>query len=115
VWGRSRHPLYGTVAVSLDGSHELAAGLPNFELQDEAYCQLELQPQTRVFGWVEAADGDGTTGLQPACWVYDCAAGRAAYLSVGHDASSLQHPVLAELTHRAARWAGRLLPTSTGT
>ena len=114
VWGRSRHPMYGTVAVSLDGTHELAAGLPNFELQDEAYCHLELQPQTRVFGWVEAADGAATTGLQPACWVYDCAAGRAAYISVGHDAASLQHPVLAELTRRASRWAGRLLPTLSG-
>jgi type 1 glutamine amidotransferase len=104
-WAQSRHPPLGAVRVSLAAEHRLARGLPDFSLTDEAYCKLRLAAGTEVFGWVEAADGGGTTGLQPACWTHAHGRGCAVYISVGHDAASLQEPTQRRLLRRSALWA----------
>ena len=107
-WTHSRHPPLTQVWVSLAPEHPLARGVADFSLIDEAYCNLRITADADVFGWVEAAEGLGTTGRQPACWTHSYGRGHAVYISVGHDAASLQHPALSRLLRRSALWlAGR--------
>lgn len=106
VWGRSHHPPLGAVRATLDRGHPLAAGLADFELVDESYSALELQPGVEVYGWSEYAGPEpGGAGRQPALWTHRYGSGRAAYDSLGHDAASLEHPVHRRLLQRAALWA----------
>jgi hypothetical protein len=103
VWGRSHHPPLGRVRAILDGAHPLAAGLGDFEVVDESYADLRLQPGIEVYGWSEAVSGG--VARQPALWTHRYRAGRIVYDSLGHDVESLEHPVHRRLLQRAARWA----------
>jgi type 1 glutamine amidotransferase len=103
VWGRSHHPPLGPVRASLDPSHPLAAGLGDFEVMDESYADLRLQPGVEVYGWSEAVSRSATR--QPALWTHRYRAGRIVYDALGHDVDSLEHPVHRRILQRAARWA----------
>lgn len=105
-WGRSHHPPLGAVSASLDRDHPLAAGLPDFDLVDESYSALRLQPDVDVYGWSEYAGPEsGSAGRQPALWTHRYGSGRVVYDALGHDVASLEHPVHRRLLQRAALWA----------
>ncbi len=106
-WGRSFHPPHGRVRATLDDAHGLARGLPAFEVHDEAYTQLAIQPGARVFGWVRSLDDDATPDPAPAMWTWEGAGGRVVYDSLGHDGRSMNEPTHRQLLQRAALWAAR--------
>lgn len=101
VWGRSHHPPVGPLRVEPSGAaHPLCTGLPAFELVDECYCELALEPGVTPLLLSSAGDG-----AQPLVWARQVGAGRVIYDALGHDERSLAHPVHRRLLARAARWA----------
>jgi uncharacterized protein len=107
-WGRSWHPERGPAEATLEARHPLARGLADFTLEDEVYSDLELAPGVEIAAWAQArhAAADGrVTGRQPALWTHRHGRGRAVYDSLGHDETSLQHPIHRRLLQRAALWA----------
>lgn len=105
-WGRSWHPEPGPAQVTLNPQHPLARGLADFTLADEVYSDLELAADIEVAAWAQGlAPGGRATGSQPALWTHRHGLGRAVYDALGHDETSLQHPVHRRLLQRAALWA----------
>lgn len=102
VWGRSFHPPLGPVRAAMLPGHPLTAGLPDFEVIDEAYTALALQPGVAVAATVQAPG----QAPQPALWTHAYGAGRVVYDALGHDAASLNEPTHRLLVQRAAQWAG---------
>jgi hypothetical protein len=63
-WGRSSHPPYGSVEVRPDApDHPLVAGLPAFNLDDEAYGNLDLDARVQPLLHVRARSGDLAAGV----------------------------------------------------
>ena len=101
-WGRSSHPPYGVVEVRPEApDHPLVAGLPAFDLHDEAYGNLDLTPNVRPIMHVRAKTGD----WQPALWTHAYRGGRVVVDTLGHDAGAFAHPVHRRIVARAALWA----------
>jgi type 1 glutamine amidotransferase len=98
-WGRSSHPPFGPVEVRLDArDHPLLAGLGDFELRDEVYGDLDLQPGLVPLAHARATGG----GWHPVLWEREVGPGRVAYDALGHDVASLSHPVHRRIVLRAA-------------
>ncbi|MFW6195482.1 MAG: ThuA domain-containing protein, partial [Chloroflexota bacterium] len=50
VFGQSHHPPFGRFTMEItDSSHPCATGLSDFRIDDEAYCDLDIQPGIEVF------------------------------------------------------------------
>lgn len=104
-WGRSYHPPLGPVRAEVDAAHPLARDLADFELTDEVYAEQRVLPASEIYGWAETAGDSPRTGRQPVLWTHRYGAGRVVYDALGHDATSLEHPVHSRLIQRAALWA----------
>ncbi|MFM8680364.1 MAG: ThuA domain-containing protein, partial [Alphaproteobacteria bacterium] len=76
----------------------LLAGLPDFELRDEVYGDLELQPGLAPLAHARAAGG----AWHPVLWEREVGRGRVVYDALGHDVASLAHPVHRRIVLRAA-------------
>ncbi|MEW2522013.1 ThuA domain-containing protein [Actinacidiphila alni] len=88
--------------VTLDGDHELTAGIDPFELTHEHY-HVATAPGVRVLA--RRATRDGT---EPLLHVREFGDGRVCYLQLGHDMRAWGEPAVRLLVRRAARWASRL-------
>ena len=92
VRGRSHHPDYGPMTVSIDGdAASISDGLEDFPVEDELYSDLALEPDNLVLAAHPSSSGDvplvwaRTTGPQHARVVYDTLGhDTAAYRSAGH-------------------------------
>lgn len=99
-WERSSHPPLAAMTVRIrGGEHPIVAGLADFELVDECYGFLDLEPD--VVPLVSSAHG-GTD--HPLLWARSYGRGRVVYDALGHDRRSYAHPTHAEILARAARW-----------
>ncbi|MFF6957274.1 MULTISPECIES: ThuA domain-containing protein [unclassified Streptomyces] len=88
--------------VTLDGAHEVTAGIPPFELTHEHY-HVETAP-----GVLTLARRTTPGGTEPLLHVREFGDGRVCYLQLGHDMRSWGEPAVRLLVRRAARWACRL-------
>lgn len=73
-------------------------GLPAFCIRDELYLH-ELQPEVNIHFCV---NNNGKN--EPVVWTRNYGAGRVCYLSAGHTASSLRHPVVQAILQRGLKW-----------
>jgi uncharacterized protein len=104
VWGRSGHPPPGPVQVRIsEPDHPLVRGLPDFTLADEVYGDLALEPDVKPL--MQATAIDGRAGWQPVLWERRVGNGRVVYGALGHDATSIDHPVHSRILARSALWA----------
>lgn len=100
VRGTSMHPDYGTARILVDpGSGPVAAGIPDFEVSDERYSWLRVNPSVTVHArhW-----HDGT--LHPVAWSHLRGQARTFYDALGHDAASFESPEHRELLRRGIAW-----------
>lgn len=109
VWGKSWHPPYGRFAVTVtDRSHPVAAGVEDFETDDEKYCDLDIAPDVRPFlsTWHEGIE-------RPMAWSHAYGRARVVNLSLGHDRVSVSNPAFRKLVLNAVDWvaASRSPPT----
>lgn len=101
-WDRSAHPPLGEVVVTVTDAgreHPLTAGLESFSIVDEAYGFLREEPDLVPLLTAEHGGRD-----HPLLWARRVGTGRVVTDLLGHDASSVAHPIHAEILRRAARW-----------
>jgi type 1 glutamine amidotransferase len=104
VWGQSSHPPYGSVEARIDDpAHPLVHGLESFTLDDEAYGNLDMEPDVRPLMSVRARAGE----WQPALWTREVGGGRVVVDTLGHDQGAFTHPEHRRIVARAALWALR--------
>ena len=101
VWGTSWHPQPETVTVLPDKDNALA-DLPSFEVHDELYTDLLLEPGAQVLAHGRCA---AMPTSQPIVWSHRVGAGRVIYDALGHDKESLSHPAHAQLLRETVSWA----------
>ena len=101
VWGTSWHPQPETVSVVPDKDNALA-DLPSFEVHDELYTDLLLEPGAQVLAHGRCA---AMPTSQPIVRSHRVGAGRVIYDSLGHDRESLSHPAHAHLLRETVSWA----------
>ena len=100
VRGTSMHPEYGTAHILVDpGSGAVAAGIPDFELSDERYSWLRVNPSVSVHA---RHPHDGA--LHPVAWSHVRGGARTFYDALGHDAASFESPEHRELLRRGIAW-----------
>ena len=101
VWGRSGHPPLGPVQARIDRKdHPVMAGVDDFELVDEVYGDLDIQPDVQVLAHACAADGR----WMPAWWVRRHGPATVCYGALGHDERSLRTPAHARALEQAVGW-----------
>ncbi len=101
-WGTSHHPPIGPVSVRPTSSrHVISNDVGEFELDDEIYHGLELEPDLIPLLEGECGGGDGP---QPVVWAREFGKGRVFYDALGHDAASVGHPQHRQLLQQAAQW-----------
>lgn len=103
VWGKSRHPPYGQFRVHVVApGHPVAAGVEDFDTQDELYCDQDIAPGVSVF-----LVGMDQGMHQPLGWSHVYGAGRVVNFSLGHNAASVSSPAFLTLVTNAAGYVGR--------
>lgn len=108
-WGESHHPPLGQVSVRPTSiQHAVSKGLTEFELNDEIYHALALEPDVVALLEGESPAGNGP---QPVVWAREFGAGRVVYDALGHDAASISQPQHRQLLQQAAGWLlGEAMP-----
>lgn len=101
VWGTSWHPPPEPVEVTPTAEGSLQH-LPAFEVYDELYTSLSLEPTAKVLAFGASA---AMPTPQPVMWSHTVGAGRVIYDALGHDEASLHHPGHTELLREAVGWA----------
>lgn len=101
-WDRSHHPPVGPIAVRpvAGASHPVIEGVDApFELVDEVYADLDLDPDVAPLLSSEIGGVD-----QPLLWARAVGRGRVVVDLLGHDVRSYQDRTHAEIVRAAMRW-----------
>ena len=99
VVGTSMHPPIGPATFRVTGTgHPLTAGLADVEAFDERYCDLAVDPGSRVLVTARHAGRD-----HPVVWVSG-GLGRVVYDGLGHDVRSYASPSRRRLLRREVEW-----------
>ena len=101
VWGTSFHPPPERITVTpaeRDGSDTL----PAFEVHDELYTDLTLEPGAEVLAY---GSSEAIPNAQPVVWRHTVGPGRVIYDALGHDSASLLHPPHAKWLTESVAWA----------
>ena len=101
VWGTSWHPQPEAVSV-VPAKDAALAHLPAFEVHDELYTDLLLEPGAQVLAYAHSL---AMPKPQPVAWSHTVGPGRVIYDALGHDSESLCHPVHAQLLRESVEWA----------
>ena len=100
-WDRSGHPEHGPARVEVRApEHPLVAGLSDFDVVDEIYGFLDVEPD--VLPLLTSAHGGAD---HPVLWAREVGGGHVVYSALGHDEQSFASPEHRTILRRAARWA----------
>jgi uncharacterized protein len=101
VDGVSMHPKLGPSHVSVEArTNPITAGLDDFDLIDERYCNLRMSPDITV---LVSHELDGT--VFPLVWTRTYGASSIVVDTLGHNAESFASSEHREILGRSARWA----------
>jgi len=104
-WGRSSHPPYGPVDVTLtDHCHPLTSGITPFELEDEVYGELSTVGSIEPLLTASSRMGGAQ---QPVLWTHSYGHGRVVFDALGHDRASIDHAQHSLVIKRSALWAAK--------
>lgn len=96
----SWHPAYGEAEVRIsDSPHPITEGIADFDLVDERYTALRVEPAAQVLAWHELDEV-----RHPLLWTWDAGGARVVYDALGHDTASYESSERVELLQRSARW-----------
>jgi len=105
TWGHSYHPPHGPVSVRpAEVAHPITDGLTAFDLDEEAYTDMDRVPGLQPLAQVKAAT---QTDWSPCLWARELQPGRVVFDALGHDSASLNHPQHRRIVQRSALWALR--------
>ena len=85
-----------------DKTHPITQGLEPFTTTDELFF-TEHDP-SKIHVLLSAVENGKTS---PQAWVKPYGEGRVAYITLGHDQRTFQHPTFLKLVERSTRWATR--------
>jgi uncharacterized protein len=101
--GQSTHPKVGLCRITTHPErHPLVAPVHDFDLIDERYAWLRIDP-----GIVPLADHEHEGVIHPLLWTRSYRASRVVTDLLGHDERSYDSPEHRDLIARAARWLTR--------
>lgn len=100
VWDQSFHPPVSNVVVQPTGAHPIVESLASFEVIDEVYHHLAVQPHSDVLLNAAVSGGD----WQAVAWAHELGEGRVVYDALGHDSQSLQQPGHQVFLRQAIAW-----------
>jgi len=83
--------------------HPITRGIPHFDLDDEIYYDLHLQPGVQVLGQSLRTVFD----IDPQMWVYEKDAYRAFVSIQGHQHETFSHPAWQAIILRGIAWAAQ--------
>jgi len=95
-WERSHHDPPGPTDVQVLGGHRVTAGVEDFSVVDEVYCDLNHIAPVELLA---------TAKGQPVVWVRRHGAGRVFHDLLGHDRDSIEEPAHSRLLRQGALWA----------
>ena len=106
TWGVSRHEPLGQIDVTIDApTHPVTRGVTSFQCDDEAYGAMDVSASAVVLAHARART---EVSAHPSVLVQDLPSrGRSAYITIGHGASTFDHPSLRRLVTQAAAWCSR--------
>jgi type 1 glutamine amidotransferase len=99
-WGRTHHPELGPVEVRSVAEHPVTDGLSRFELADEVYHCLEIQPDVDLLLEARVPGGE----WQAVAWCHEWAEGRVVYDALGHGPESLASSPHRRLLRQSMQW-----------
>ena len=94
-WGRSFHPPIGWTGVRVGSGHPIVAGLRDFDVVDEVYCDLDVLGDVKPLATAQG---------QPVLWARGVRRGRVVYDALGHDTRSYDSPVHRSILRRSSQW-----------
>ncbi len=101
VQGKSMHPPISDASVEVrTDTHPIVAGFADFEIHDEMYSYLELQPGNVTLATHRYEEID-----HPLAWAREVGAGRVVYDALGHGLRAYDSPERIRLLQREAQWA----------
>ncbi|KNY05288.1 ThuA domain-containing protein [Microbacterium sp. GCS4] len=101
VRGESWHPEFGDACVHVVLEHPLAAGLADFDVQDERYTDLRMDAEVQ-----RLAEHEEGGVRHPLVWTRQLGTSRLVYDGLGHDARSYASAGHRELLRRVLAWLG---------
>ncbi len=116
ITGTSYHPPYGGFRVNVtDANHAVAAGVGDFDTEDELYMGLAVAEDNEIF--LSAVAEEGTwpwgpdrvdthmpAGSFPLGWTRMYGQGRVCTLLLGHDARSFETPEFQRMILNGVEW-----------
>lgn len=102
IWvrGTTFHPKYGPSHIEItDAEHPITAGLRDFDIVDERYTSMRVDPGLRVL-----ARHTYEGAAHPLLWAHRAGAANVVYDALGHDLASYDSAEHQELLRRSALW-----------
>ena len=101
VWDKSFHPPQDIVKVSPIENHFLNDNLNSFEIEDEVYHNLYLEPESKPFLLAKTRK---TNEEHIVGWTYNYENGKVVYNALGHDSKSLLKPEMVNIIKKSVEW-----------
>ncbi|OHB69084.1 MAG: hypothetical protein A2V70_19820 [Planctomycetes bacterium RBG_13_63_9] len=103
VMGTSGHgPRVVFKAKIVDKKHPIAAGLEDFDVDDELYAKLQGSGKIDV---IVEADSDWSGKTEPLVFTLPYGKGRSVHNAFGHDRKAIMNPSVQKLIARGTEWA----------
>ena len=100
--GEFLHDQRFTVQMAI-GTHPIIDGLKDFEIEDETYNGLYVNPDVTKLLRVDHPKSSPVIG-----WEHEYGKARIAYIQLGHGPSAFTNPSYRRLVENAIYWAGRI-------
>lgn len=94
--------LEGEIGLYFTDPHPITRGIPHFDLKDEIYYDMHLDPAAQVL----ANSFHDVFSITPQVWIKEDGPYRAFTTLQGHEFTSFSHPAFRTLLLRGIAWAG---------
>ena len=101
IWDESFHPPQGKVEVNPIKNHFLNNNFNTFEIEDEVYHNLYLEPDSKPFLKAKTHE---TNEEHIVGWTYNYENGKVVYNALGHDSNSLLKPEMVNIIKKSVKW-----------
>jgi type 1 glutamine amidotransferase len=109
-WGDKTHhgPIRPFKVHVNNSKHPITKGIPDFEIKDELWVDLECDPAAEILCVAQAAEYAGTPDkLEPIVLVTHYGKGQGFYLVLGHDTRAMANADWQNLLLRGTQWAAK--------
>jgi type 1 glutamine amidotransferase len=99
-FGKSWHPPLSRMRVNVrTDAHPIVAGVEDFDVDDEVYSYMNLEPDVIPLMTSRHNDAD-----HPLLWARTVGDGRSVYIGIGHDIATIENASYRTILRQSARW-----------